>query len=132
MTQESITKLVRDILDWWEEHKCDEVPVGDGEWDNQYDNPIFVLEAQSLSNKIEANSISPKALRIAGIKLAEQVTEEWKNEFETQRGWAAYRLEQGDDREPTYVASENETFIISARDVLAQASKPQHDDSHQP
>jgi hypothetical protein len=132
MKQESITKLVKDILDWWEKHECDEVPVGDDEWDNQYDNPIFVLEAQRLSARIEANSISPKTLRIEGTKLAEQVAEDWKNELETQRGWAVYRLEQGDDREPTCVASENETFVVSARDVLAQTSKPQHDDSHQP
>lgn len=132
MKKESITKLVKDILDWWEDHKNDEVPVGDDEWENQYENPIFVLEAQRLSAEIEANSISPKALRIEGLKLAEQVTEEWVNLLETERGWAVSRLEHGDDREPTYMANENETFFLSARDVMTQFPKRQQDDSPQP
>lgn len=132
MTQQAVHKLVTDILDWWENHRCDVVPVGDEEWDNQYDNPGFVLEAQRLSTKIQANTINPKALRIEGAKLAEQVVQEWKHELESQRGWAAYRLKDGDDREPTCVADENEAFAVSARDVLAQVPKSQPDDSPQP
>jgi hypothetical protein len=107
MTQQAVHKLVTDILGWWENHKCDIVPVGDEELDNQYDNPGFVLEAQRLSVKIQANSINSKALRIEGTKLAEQVAQEWKHELESQLGWAAYRLKDGDDREPTCGADEN-------------------------
>jgi hypothetical protein len=132
MKQESITKLVTDVLAWWKEHEYDVVPVGDEDWDNQYDKPPFVITAWSLSSRIQANSITASGIRIAGIKLAEQVLLEWPKEVESQRGWAAYRLKDGDDREPTCMADGNEAFFISARDVLAQVPKPQQDESPQP
>lgn len=132
MTQQSVNKLVNDILAWWKEHECDVVPVGDNEWDNQYDKPRFVIAAWSLSTRIQANSITPKGIVLSGTKLAEQVIQEWHEEVECQRGWAASRLKDGDDRQPTCMADENEVFVVSAREVLAQVPKPQPDDSPQP
>lgn len=45
-------ELTAAVLEWWEEHRRDSVPMGDEEWDNVYDigdTPEFVRIAQKLS-----------------------------------------------------------------------------------
>jgi len=49
-TLESIADMV---LAWWEEHGNTEVPTGDGDWDNVYDEePDFVREARKIKEEV--------------------------------------------------------------------------------
>lgn len=39
-------ELAESVLAWWSEHQCDTTAIGDGEWDNVFDEtPDFVIKA---------------------------------------------------------------------------------------
>lgn len=49
--REQLVLLVDLVLEWWEDHKYDSYPLGDGEWDNIYsETPEFCYLAEKIKN----------------------------------------------------------------------------------
>jgi len=48
MNNEAI-ELAKSVIDWWEINRFQEIPLGDGEFDNFWDEtPEFVTKAQKI------------------------------------------------------------------------------------
>lgn len=46
--------LVDMVLEWWEENRHEEYPMGDGEWDSLYsEEPDFVTEARNIKEEVK-------------------------------------------------------------------------------